>query len=330
MIVSLIDNAFLSIVASAIPASTVIVLCATGVMLNERVGVLNLGQEGLIGIGAVFAVIAIQTFGIESPWLALLVGMLGAALLGAFFALGTVVIRANQVLIGLALSLGGVGLANQLGTNRTGTPIPTSSQFADLDPGGAFSSNQILEAFLGHDPITYLAYLVIPALFWFIMFRTRHGMIMRAIGESPAAADAVGATVMGIRFGYALLGAAIGGAAGAYMVLTITPTWSQDIARGRGWVSLAVVIFAAWRPYRVVAGSLLFGTMISFEATAKARGWDVGLLSTSDIGFLLSMLPYIVTLLAILVPAGAAHFGHRVHSTDAPAALATPYFREER
>ena len=120
MIVAIIDNAFLSIIASAIPASTVIVLCATGVMLNERVGVLNLGQEGLIGIGAVFAVIAIQTFGVDSPWLALLVGMLGAALLGAFFALGTVVIRANQVLFGLALAMGGVGLANQLGTNRTG------------------------------------------------------------------------------------------------------------------------------------------------------------------------------------------------------------------
>lgn len=330
MIVALIDNAFLSIIASAIPASTVIVLCATGVMLNERVGVLNLGQEGLIGIGAVFAVIAIQTFGVDSPWLALLVGMLGAALLGAFFALGTVVIRANQVLFGLALAMGGVGLANQLGTNRTGTPIPTNRQFAELDPGGAFSSNQILEAFLRHDPITYLAYLVIPALLWFLMFRTRHGMIVRAVGESPSTADAVGATVMGIRFGYTLLGAAISGAAGAYMVLVITPTWSHDIARGRGWVSLAVVIFGAWRPYRVVAGALLFGTMISFEVTAKARGWDIGLLSTTDIGFLLSMLPYIVTLLAILVPAGAAHFGHRAHAADAPAALATPYFREER
>lgn len=327
MIVALIDNAFLSMVASAIPASTVIVLCATGVMLNERVGVLNLGQEGLIGIGAVFAVIGIQTFGIESPWLALLVGMLGATLLGVFFALCTVVIRANQVLIGLALSLGGVGLANQLGTNRTGTPIPTSSQFADLDPGGVFSSNQILEAFLSHDLITYLAYLVIPALLWFLMFRTRHGMIMRAVGESPATADAVGASVMGIRFGYTLLGTAISGAAGAYMVLTITPTWSHDIARGRGWVSLAVVILAAWRPYRVVAGALLFGTMISFEMTAKARGWNVGFLSTSDLGFLLSMLPYIVTMLAILVPAGASYFGNRTHVTDA---LATPYFREER
>jgi simple sugar transport system permease protein len=330
MILTLIDNAFLSIIASAVPASTVIVLCAIGVMLNERVGVLNLGQEGLIAIGAVFAVIAVQTWGIENAWFALLAGMLGAAVMGVIFAFGTVVIRANQVLFGLALALGGVGLANQLGTNRTGSPVPTSSQFAKLDPGGAFSSNQFLEAFFSHDPITYLAYIVVPALLWFLMFRTRHGMIMRSVGESPATADAVGANVMGIRFAYTVLGAAISGAAGAYMVLTITPTWSPDIARGRGWVSLAVVIFAAWRPFRVVAGALLFGALISFEMTSKTRGWDVGFLSAGDMGFLLSMLPYVVTLVAILVPAGAAHLGHRVRATDAPAALATPYFREER
>lgn len=330
MILALIDNAFLSIVASAVPASTVIVLCATGVMLNERVGVLNLGQEGLIGIGAVFSVIAIQAWGIESAWLALLVGMLGAAVMGSLFALGTVVIRANQVLVGLALALGGVGLANQLGTNRTGTPIPPTSQFAKIDPGGAFTSNQFLEAFLSHDPITYLAYLVIPAVLWFLLFRTRHGMVVRAVGENPAAADAVGTNVMGIRFAYTVLGAAISGAAGAYMVLTITPTWSPDIARGRGWVALAVVIFAAWRPFRVVAGALLFGAMISFESTAKARGWDLAFLSARDMGFLLSLLPYVVTLLAILIPAGAAHLGRRARATDAPAALAIPYFREER
>ena len=330
MILALIENAFLSIIGSAIPASTVVVLAATGVMLNERVGVLNLGQEGLIGIGAVFAVISVQEWGIESSWLALLAGMLGAAFMGAAFALGTVVIRANQVLLGLALALGGVGLANQLGTNRTGTPVPTETQFSELDPFGVFTDNEVFEAFLYHDAVTYLAYLVVPAALWFLLFRTRHGMTVRAVGESPGAADAVGASVMGIRFFYTVLGAAISGAAGAYMVLTITPTWSPDIARGRGWVALAVVIFAAWRPFRVVAGALLFGAMISFETTAKARNWDLPFLSASDMGFLLSMLPYLVTLIVILVPAGAAHLGRRSRATDAPAALAIPYFREER
>jgi len=171
---------------------------------------------------------------------------------------------------------------------------------------------------------------VIPAALWFLLFRTRHGMVVRAVGENPGAVDAVGASVTGLRFFYTVVGSAITGAAGAYMVLTITPTWSPDIARGRGWVALAVVIFAAWRPGRVVLGALLFGTMISFESTAKARSWNLPFLAAVDMGFLLSMLPYIVTLIVILVPAGAAHMGRRIRATDAPAALATPYLREER
>jgi general nucleoside transport system permease protein len=114
------------------------------------------------------------------------------------------------------------------------------------------------------------------------------------------------------------------------MVLSFTPTWSPDIARGRGWVALAVVIFAGWRPLRVVAGALLYGAMISFDTTAQARGWGLPFLATKDLSFFLSMLPYLVTLVAILIPAGAAKRGKRVRSTAAPAALAIPYSREER
>jgi len=328
MMLALIQNALLSIFGSAIPASTVIVLCATGVMLNERVGVLNLGQEGLIGVGAVFAVISVLSWGLTSPWLVLLVGMVAAMVMGAIFALGTVVVRANQVLIGLALALGGVGLSNQLGVNRNGTPLTV--RFDSINPGGLFTRNGLFEALLYHDPVTYLAYLVIPALLWFVLFRTRHGMLVRAAGENPGAVDAVGGNVTGIRFLYTVLGSALGGAAGAYMVLTITPTWSPDIARGRGWVALAVVIFAAWRPFRVVGGALLFGAMISFETTAQARGWSLGFMGAKDLAFLLSMLPYLVTLAAILAPAGLSRLGKRARSTDAPAALGVPYFREER
>lgn len=328
MILALIDNAFLSLLGSAIPASTVVVLAATGAMLGERVGVLNLGQEGLIGIGAVYAVIAVLSWGVESPWLALLVGMVAAAVAGLLFALAVVVFRANQVLVGLALALGGIGLSNQLGTNRNGTPIQTL--FRGVDPGGAFKDNDFFEAFLSHDPVVYLAYLVIPVVLWFVLFRTRHGLNMRAVGENPAAADAVGVNVTGSRLAYSVLGAAISGAGGAYMVLSFTPTWSPDIARGRGWVALAVVIFAGWRPVPVVAGALLYGSMISLDTTAQARGWDLPFLGPSDLSFFLSMLPFVVTLVAILIPAGAAKIGRRVRSTAAPAALAVPYSREER
>jgi simple sugar transport system permease protein len=328
MIFALIDNPLLSLIGSAIPASTVVVLAATGCLLGERVGVLNLGQEGLIGIGAVYAVIAVTSWGVGSPWLALALGMVAAAVAGVLFALAVVVFRASQVLVGLALALGGIGLSNQLGTNRNGTPIQT--QFTELNPGGGLDDGGLGEALLFHDPVVYLAYLVVPLVVWLVLFRTRHGMNMRAVGENPAAADAVGVDVVWARVSYAVLGAAMSGAGGAYMVLSFTPTWSPDIARGRGWVALAVVIFAAWRPFRVVAGALLYGAMISLDTTAQARGWHLPFLSAIDLSFLLSMLPYLVTLVAILIPAGASRIGRHLRSTAAPAALAIPYAREER
>jgi len=328
MMLALIDNAFLSLIASAIPASTVVVLAATGCLLGERVGVLNMGQEGLIGIGAVYSVIAVTSWNVTSPWTAMLIGMVAAAVAGFVFAIAVVVVRASQVLVGLALALGGVGLSNQLGTNRNGTPITTL--FREVDPGGAFQTGGVVEAFFFHDPVVYIAYVALPALLWFVMFRTRHGMNMRAVGENPAAADAAGVSVMGSRLVYCVLGAAISGAGGAYMVLSFTPTWSPDIARGRGWVALAVVIFAVWKPFWVVAGALLYGSMISLDATAQARGWSLPFLGGSDLGFFLSMLPFLATLVAILVPAAAAQLGLRSRSTAAPAALAVPYSREER
>lgn len=327
MILMLIENAFLSLIASAIPASTVVVLAATGCLLGERVGVLNLGQEGLIGIGAVYSVIAVTSWGIESPWLAFFIGMLAAGIAGLLFAICVVVFRANQVLVGLALALGGIGLSNQLGTNRNGTPIRTL--FTEINPGGGLEDGGFFEAFFFHDPIVYISYLILPLVLWFVLFRTRHGMNMRAVGENPAAADAAGVSVLWSRIGYTVLGAAISGAGGAYMVLSFTPTWSPDIARGRGWVALAVVIFASWRPFRVVAGALLYGSMISLGVTAQARNWGL-LFSARDLAFALSMLPFLVTLAAILMPAGAAHIGKRVRSTAAPAALAVPYSREDR
>ncbi|MGI9622894.1 MAG: ABC transporter permease [Acidimicrobiales bacterium] len=328
MILALIDNAFLSLISTAIPASTVVVLAATGCLLNERVGVLNLGQEGLIGIGAVYSVIAVTSWEFTSPWAALLVGMLAAAVAGALFAIAVVLFRASQVLVGLALALGGIGLSNQLGTNRNGTPIQT--QFKEINPNGAFEDGGFVEAFFFHDPVVYIAYIILPAILVFVLFHTRHGMNMRSVGENPAAADAVGVSVVWSRVTYTILGAAVSGAGGAYMVLAFTPTWSPDIARGRGWVALAVVIFAGWRPFRVVFGALLYGAMISLDATAQARTWDLPFLKGSDLSFFLSMLPFLVTLLAILIPAGAAKIGKRKRSTAAPAALAVPYSREVR
>ena len=327
MILALIQNPIYSLISSAIPASAVVVLAATGCLLGERVGVLNLGQEGLIGIGAVYAVIAVTSWSASSPWVALLIGMLAAGIAGLIFAVAVVVFKASQVLVGLALALGGIGLSNQLGTNRNGTPI--KALFSKLNPGGGLDNGGLIEALFFHDPIVYLAYIVLPAVIGFVLFRTRHGINMRSVGENPGASDAAGVSVTRARIGYTVLGAMISGAGGAYMVLSFTPTWSPDIARGRGWVALAVVIFAGWRPFMVVAGALLYGSMISLDATAQARGWRLPFLSGSGLSFLLSMLPYLVTLAAILAGAAARKSG-RGSRTTAPAALAIPFSREER
>lgn len=304
---------------TAIDAGTVVVLAGMGELVTERVGVLNLGQEGLIGIGAVTAVIVAN--GVTSPWVALLAGMAAAGLLGFLFASSVVVVRTNQVLTGLAVVLIGVGLSNQLGNNYQGSPVV--HRFVPFDIPLLADIPQIGPALFRHDVIVFLSYVALPVVVAFLLFRTRHGMNLRAVGENPAAADAAGINVTAMRLLYTSLGAALTGAGGAFLMLSFTHAWSPNVARGRGWVALAVVIFAAWRPSLLVFGALLFGAMISLGFIAQQQNW--GIPSSA-----LSMLPYVVTLALIVLPPALARFGVKVRSSVAPAALAQPYFREER
>jgi simple sugar transport system permease protein len=304
---------------TAIDAGTVVVLAGMGELVTERVGVLNLGQEGLIGIGAVTAVIVAK--GVTSPWVALLAGMATAGLLGFLFASSVVVVRTNQVLTGLAVVLIGVGLSNQLGNNYQGSPV--AHRFVPFDIPLLADIPQIGPALFRHDVIVFLSYVALPIVVAILLFRTRHGMNLRAVGENPAAADAAGINVTAMRLLYTSLGAALTGAGGAFLMLSFTHAWSPNVARGRGWVALAVVIFAAWRPSLLVFGALLFGAMISLGFIAQQQNWGI---SSS----VLSMLPYVVTLALIVLPAALARFGVKVRSSVAPAALGQPYFREER
>jgi general nucleoside transport system permease protein len=307
------------IIEQALPASAAVGLAASGELVTERVGVLNLGQEGLMSIGAVSAfMVGTNT---ANPFLALAVGALVTAALGLVFAASVVVLRANQVLAGLAVALGGVGLANQLGNGRQGDLL--RSRFRPVEIPGLVEIPGIGPALFNQDPVVYATFTVVPVVLWFVLFRTRHGMNIRAVGENPAAADAVGVRVTALRLGYTTLGAALSGAGGAHLVMGYTQNWSIGMVSGAGWVALAVVIFAAWRPYVVVLGALLFGTMRSLGFVAQARNWGIS-------SFALSMLPYVVTLVLILIPAGLARLSSRVRATSAPGALGVPYFREER
>ena len=307
------------ILETALPASTSVALAASGEMVSERAGTLNLGQEGLLSLGAVAAfIVGTNT---RNPFLALAVGTLVGALAGVVFATAAVAIRANQVLTGLALAVGGVGLANQLGNGRQGALL--ISRFEAVEIPVLSDIPVVGHALFDQDPVVYFAFYVLPVVLWYLLFRTRHGLNLRAVGENPAAADAVGVNVTGIRFTYAVVGAALSGAGGAHLVLGYTQNWSIGVVSGAGWVSLAVVIFAAWRPFLVVVGALLFGAMTSLGFVAQAQGRDVN-------PYVLAMLPYLVTLALILISAGLAGFGRRVRASAAPASLAVPYFREDR
>jgi simple sugar transport system permease protein len=307
------------IIETALPASTSVALAASGEMITEKAGVLNLGQEGLLSVSAAAAFIVGTQ--VANPFLALFVGAAVGAGLGLLFGASVAVFRANQVLLGLALALGGIGLGNQLGNGRQGDLL--LSRFEPVAIPGLSDIPGIGKALFDQDPVVYFTFYVLPVILWFVLFRTRHGLDVRAVGDNPAAADAVGVNVTRMRLWYTVVGAALSGAGGAHLVLGYTGNWSVGVVSGRGWVALAVVIFAAWRPFRVVIGAFLFGAMISLGFVAQARDWGVS-------SFVLAMLPYLLTVAFILIAAAVARYGRRERTTPAPLALTVPYFREER
>jgi general nucleoside transport system permease protein len=309
-------NLVFSATRTAIDSGAVIVLAGSGELLMERAGMLNLGLEGIVSIGAVSAVIAASST--SNVWACLLAAMAGGALMGLIYAVATVAFRANQVLCGLALVLFGTGLANHLGASFSGKPM--GSQFVAWKVPGLSRLGDVGDALFVHDPLVLAAYTVVPLLVAFLLYRTRHGLNLRAVGENPGAADAMGVNVFAMRFVYALIGGAIAGAGGAALSMSFTPGWAPGLVAGSGWIALAVVIFAAWRPGWLVLGAFLFGLMRALSFIGQERGWSLP-------APVLNMLPYVLTLLLIAAPAFFKRFRR---ATTPPAALATPYFREER
>ena len=227
--------------------------------------------------------------------------------------------RANQVLCGLALTLMGSGIASTVGRAYSGSParatftpfeVPLLSQIPVLG-----------RAFFSQNALVYLIYIVLPVFFSFLMFRTRHGMNMRAVGENPAAADAAGISVVAIRFLYVVAGGALAAGAGAYLTLSFVPSWSDGVVAGRGWIAVALVIFAGYRPIAAVLSGLLFGFITALGFVGQARGWPVA-------PAFLSMLPYLGTIAFIIVPVFVWERMRRAMA--APAAIGLPYFRSVR
>ena len=320
----MINNSILIVIAaSAIAYGTPLLFAALGELFAERSGVLNLGVEGMMLIGAVGGFWAVQAVGGPS-WISLLAGIVVAAFAAAatslIHALLTISLRASQIVSGLALTIfaGASGLSSYIGHVANLGGKPSRHAFEMINVLG-LKDLPILGPIVFHqNALTYISWaLVVLSLLY--LYRTRPGLHLRAVGESPATADAMGVNVTAYRYVHVLLGGALAGIGGAFFSLAITPGWIDGMTSGAGWIAIALVIFAFWRPELALVGAYLFGAFSSLAFTLQAR--QVHLPPE-----VFASLPYLMTIVVlVLVSTGWAR-----QRLGAPAALGVPYVREER
>jgi len=302
------------ILATAVTAGTPILYAALGELLAERAGIINLGVEGMMLIGAVCGFIAALAF--KNPWAGVLAAMLAGGLVASIHAFLTVTMRSDQVVSGLALTIFGTGLSGFLGKGYVGTPLP--APFVARPLGGLGDIPFIGPVFFNHDPLVYLSYLLVPAL-WLYIYKTRPGLHLRAVGENPAAADSLGVNVFLSRYVYVIAGGMLAGLGGAYLSLAYAPSWLENMTAGRGWIAVALVIFALWNPVRALAGAYIFGGI-------DALGFRLQVLGLAVPTFFLKMLPYVFTVLVLILVIGR----RKANGTGSPRALGMAFDREER
>jgi len=277
------SDLFVALLAGTVTAATPLVFAALGELIVEKSGVLNLGVEGMMLMGAIAAFAGATGSG--SLAVGVICGAVAGAGMAALFGILALTLLANQVATGLALTILGAGLSAFVGqryvsltlTGMQPIAVPGLSQIPLLGPV-LFTQNGLV----------YLSFVAFGAMYWFL-YRTKGGLVLRAVGESPESAHAVGYKVIRIRYLATLFGGALAGVAGAYLAVAYTPMWVEQLTAGRGWIALALVVFATWRPERVLAGAYLFGGVTILQLHAQALGLAVP-------SQLLSMLPYLATI----------------------------------
>ncbi|NLN70831.1 MAG: ABC transporter permease [Chloroflexi bacterium] len=311
-----------TILAITLRAGTSLVYATIGEIYTENSGILNLGVEGtmLLSAASGFAVAYHSGY----LWLGFLVGVIVGGLLGALHAFLSVTMRANQVVSGLSITLFGTGLASFLG-QRLG-PKENSFNLAGISgprliaqPIPVLSNVPILGALFNQDILTYAAYLIVP-LAWYFLYKTKNGLNLRAVGENPITAEAMGINVVKTRYLYTIIGGMLIGLGGAHLSLSYTPGWTDNITGGRGWIVIALVIFAMWNPARAVFGAILFGGINAIQFRLQAIG------ATIPSSFL-NMFPYLATILVLVVMTWWETLSKRL---GAPAALSVSYMREDK
>jgi simple sugar transport system permease protein len=296
--------------------ATTLILAALGALFTERAGVLNLGIEGILLTSAISSFLAADSSG--SIWLGLIVGSLVGALLAGIHAVLSVVLRANQIVAGLALVIFGTGLANFLGKPAEGKTVTTLIK--PLSFGPLSDIPLIGPVVFRQDIITYAA-IVIAILSSLYLFRSRPGLELRATGDDPATVDAQGLSVASIRIRYTLFGGLLVGLGGSWLMLAQSAAWHQAATtNGVGWIALALVVFAGWRPMRLIFGAIMFGFTLQLPFTLQAE--QITFIPSA----LMQMLPYLATLIALI----ALSRPSTRNKLGAPKSLGIPFVRDER
>lgn len=317
------SNLFIVIAASAIFYGTPLFFAALGGVFTERSGVLNLGVEGMMLIGGVTAAWSSLHVG-GSAWftvlVALCVAMLAGSILASLHAFLCVTLKANQTVAGLSITIfaGTVGLSSYFANIWKVAEDPVTRQVRKLNVLGLADTPILGPLFFNHTILTYVSWVMCAVASWYL-FRTKIGLQLRAVGESPQTADAMGINVVKYRYIHTMLGGALAGLGGAFYSLAIVPTWVDGMTKGAGWIAIALVIFGFWRPGLTLLGAYLFGALQSLGTVLKSRSFDIP-------GDVLDALPFVMTIVVLVLV--STRFAHK--RIGAPAALGVPYEREER
>ena len=297
------------LIAASLNAGTVLAIAALGLLINEKAGIVNLGAEGIMLCAALAGFVTVATTG--SSTLGFVAGMAAGAVLAAIFGLLVIWLNTNQYATGLALSLFGGGFSAFAGINYVQAKLPEQAQHAiPLLSDIPFLGNALFK----HHPMVYVGVALTLGLIWFL-YRTRAGLVLRSVGESPESAHALGYPVRRIRLMAVVAGGALCGLAGAYVSTVYTPLWVEGMIAGKGWIALALTTFATWRPARVLLGAYLFGGVTMLQFHLQGLGVDV----PSQV---LTMLPYLATI-GVLALISRNPTWIRVNM---PASLGKPFF----
>lgn len=293
--------------------STPILLAGLGELVVEKSGVLNLGVEGMMLVGAIAGFAATVLTG--NPWLGVLGAAVAGALAASLFGFFVLTLNSNQVATGLALTIFGTGLSSLIGLSFVGRIVP---QFGSIFPP-ELARDPILKVFFGYSPVVYFALIMVFAVGWFLK-STRAGLILRAVGENDLSAHSIGYSVIGVRYAAVAFGGAMAGIGGAYFSMVITPMWAERMTAGRGWIALALVVFAGWRAGRLLIGAIFFGVLMWMELNAKAGGLSFLPFAQTIPSQFWAAMPYLMTVVVLTLISMRERVG-----LNAPACLGKPF-----